>query len=99
MKLGATSISVVSDGTFLLDGGSVFGQVPKAIWEQQMKPDRRNRIRLGLNCLLIQTPSREHPRRCRRGVQTDRQVSRRVRAKWKQTAKGSQEGGIDGPGP
>lgn len=57
VKLGATSISVVSDGTFLLDGGSVFGQIPKAIWEQQVKPDRKNRIRLGLNCLLIQTPS------------------------------------------
>ena len=48
---------MVSDGTFLLDGGSVFGQVPKALWEQQIKPDRKNRVRLGLNCLLIQSPS------------------------------------------
>jgi glyoxylase-like metal-dependent hydrolase (beta-lactamase superfamily II) len=56
MNLGTTSIDIVSDGTFLLDGGCVFGQIPKAQWEQQVKPDRRNRIRLGLNCLLIQTP-------------------------------------------
>ena len=56
MKLGATSVNIVSDGTFLLDGGVVFGQVPKAYWELQMKPDRKNRIRMGLNCLLIQTP-------------------------------------------
>ena len=57
MKLGNTTIDVVSDGTILLDGGAVFGQVPKALWELQMKPDRKNRVRMGLNCLLIQTPT------------------------------------------
>ena len=57
MKFGATSINIISDGTFLLDGGSVFGQVPKALWELHVKPDRKNLIRLGLNCLLMQTPS------------------------------------------
>jgi glyoxylase-like metal-dependent hydrolase (beta-lactamase superfamily II) len=57
VKFGATSVSIVSDGTLLLDGGSVFGQVPKSLWELHMKPDRKNRVRLGLNCLLIQTPS------------------------------------------
>jgi glyoxylase-like metal-dependent hydrolase (beta-lactamase superfamily II) len=56
MNLGTTSINIVSDGTLMLDGGSVFGQVPKAQWEIQVKPDRRNRIRMGLNCLLIQAP-------------------------------------------
>lgn len=57
MKLGGTSVDIISDGSFLLDGGAVFGQVPKAFWELQMKPDRKNRVRLGLNCLLIQTPT------------------------------------------
>ena len=57
MKLGATSVDIVSDGTFLLDGGAVFGQIPKALWELQMKPDRKNRVRMGLNCLLIQAPT------------------------------------------
>ncbi len=56
MNLGTTSVNIVSDGTYLLDGGSVFGQIPKTQWEPQVKPDRRNRIRLGLNCLVIQTP-------------------------------------------
>ena len=55
MNLGSTSVNVVSDGTLLLDGGSVFGQIPKAQWELMVKPDRKNRIRLSLNCLLIQT--------------------------------------------
>ena len=58
MPLGATSVNVVSDGTFLLDGGAMFGPVPKATWELNMKPDRKNRIRLGLNCLLIRTAGR-----------------------------------------
>lgn len=40
----------------MLDGGSIFGQVPKPKWEQYAKPDRRNRIRLALNCLVIVTP-------------------------------------------
>ena len=57
MTNGGTSVRIVSDGTFLLDGGAVFGQVPKTHWEANMKPDRRNRIRLGLNCLLVETPT------------------------------------------
>jgi len=30
--------------------------VPRVIWEREAKPDRKNRVRLGLNCLLVQTP-------------------------------------------
>lgn len=56
MNLGTSSVHVISDGTYLLDGGSIFGQVPKSQWEQYVKPDRRNRVRLALNCLVIQTP-------------------------------------------
>ena len=56
MNIGRFAVDIVTDGTLLLDGGSIFGAVPKAEWEQQLKPDRRNRVRLGLNCLLIQTP-------------------------------------------
>lgn len=54
MRAGKLSIRVISDGSFLLDGGALFGQVPKVIWEQKSKADRKNRVRLGLNCLLIQ---------------------------------------------
>ena len=58
MEFGNTAINVISDGTFLRDGGCVFGPVPKSRWELQVKPDRRNRVRLGLNCMLIQTPEK-----------------------------------------
>lgn len=55
MNLGKTEIDVISDGTYLMDGGCVFGQIPKSQWELHVKPDRRNRVRLGLNSLLIRT--------------------------------------------
>ena len=58
MDLGNTSIHVINDGSFLVDGGAVFGQIPKAQWERRVKPDRRNRIRLGLTTLLIKTPEK-----------------------------------------
>ena len=57
MQLGGTFVDVISDGTILIDGGSVFGQVPKSEWELYIKPDRKNRVRLGLNCLLIRSSS------------------------------------------
>lgn len=53
MKFGQLEIFLVSDGRFRLDGGAMFGVVPKTLWERQMTPDSRNRITLGLNCLLV----------------------------------------------
>ena len=55
MKLGAFEIHAISDGTFALDGGQMFGVVPKALWEKRIPADARNRIRLGLTCLLVRT--------------------------------------------
>ena len=52
----SVAVRLVSDGTFLLDGGPMFGSVPKILWEKNVKPDRKNRVRLGLNSLLIKTP-------------------------------------------
>ncbi|MEE8443453.1 MAG: MBL fold metallo-hydrolase [Dehalococcoidia bacterium] len=54
MKVDNSSLNILSDGNFKVDGGSIFGQVPKPLWEQLAVPDRKNRITLGLNCLLVQ---------------------------------------------
>ena len=54
MKAGSTAISLLSDGIIKFDGGAIFGQVPRVLWERFAPPDRQNRIRLGLNCLLVQ---------------------------------------------
>ena len=56
MRFGNVAVRVVSDGSFLLDGGPVFGIIPKTLWERAAKPDRKNRVRLGLNSMLIRTP-------------------------------------------
>jgi len=53
VKLGAFDIQPVTDGRFRLDGGAMFGVVPKSLWEKCCQPDEQNRISLGLNCLLI----------------------------------------------
>ena len=50
----STAVKILSDGVLKLDGGSVFGQVPKVAWESSVVTDRKNRIALGLNCLLLQ---------------------------------------------
>lgn len=55
LNLDHMEISVVTDGTFWLDGGTMFGIVPKIIWEKLAPPDTQNRIELGLNCLLIRS--------------------------------------------
>jgi glyoxylase-like metal-dependent hydrolase (beta-lactamase superfamily II) len=55
MKLGWFNIYALSDGTFALDGGQMFGVIPKALWEKKNAADSHNRIRLGLTCLLVQT--------------------------------------------
>jgi glyoxylase-like metal-dependent hydrolase (beta-lactamase superfamily II) len=47
------SVRSVSDGSFLLDGGAVFGPVPRSIWQKIAHPDRQSRVRLGLNSLLV----------------------------------------------
>jgi len=54
-KLGDFELHAVSDGMFKLDGGAMFGIVPKPVWEKVMPADDRNRIPLSLTCLLIRT--------------------------------------------
>lgn len=46
----------IQAGTIKFDGGVMFGHLPKALWAETVRPDSRNRIRFGLNCLLIQSP-------------------------------------------
>ncbi|HKV06052.1 MAG TPA: MBL fold metallo-hydrolase [Candidatus Acidoferrales bacterium] len=55
MKLGALEFHIVSAGHVLLDGGAMFGVIPRPIWEKKEPPDARNRITLSMNCLLIES--------------------------------------------
>lgn len=53
IRLGDIDIVTVSDGFFYLDGGAMFGVVPKTFWEKKAPPDDRNRIRMTMRCLLL----------------------------------------------
>ena len=53
LRLGDIEIVTVSDGFFYLDGGAMFGVIPKTFWEKAAPPDERNRIRMAMRCLLV----------------------------------------------
>jgi len=53
--LGDFELTVVSDGTYLLDGGAFFGVIPKTMWSKKVTPDEQNRLDVGLNSLLVRT--------------------------------------------
>jgi glyoxylase-like metal-dependent hydrolase (beta-lactamase superfamily II) len=56
-RLGDFDVYGLRDGFFYLDGGAMFGVVPKTLWEKKCPADAHNRIRMALNSLLIKTPS------------------------------------------
>ncbi|MEX2216535.1 MAG: MBL fold metallo-hydrolase [Phycisphaeraceae bacterium] len=58
IMLGDIKLQVISGGRFRLDGGAMFGLVPKPLWERKVAPDARNRIPLDTNCLLARVGGR-----------------------------------------
>ncbi len=55
ITLGTFEIFGLRDGFFYLDGGAMFGVVPKTLWEKLFPSDESNRIRMGLNSILIKS--------------------------------------------
>jgi glyoxylase-like metal-dependent hydrolase (beta-lactamase superfamily II) len=53
MHIGEMEIRYLDGGTFRLDGGAMFGVVPKVFWEKKSSPDERNRILMRANSLLV----------------------------------------------
>jgi glyoxylase-like metal-dependent hydrolase (beta-lactamase superfamily II) len=56
-KIGGLTVHAIQAGGQKLDGGAMFGVVPKPLWEKRIPADERNRIQLGMRCLLIEHPS------------------------------------------
>lgn len=54
-RLGGFTLHALESGMQALDGGAMFGVVPKPLWERRIPADARNRIPLGLRCLLVET--------------------------------------------
>jgi glyoxylase-like metal-dependent hydrolase (beta-lactamase superfamily II) len=53
MQIGPWDIRIISGGTFRLDGGAMFGTVPKVVWNKVYPADADNMILMATNCLLI----------------------------------------------
>lgn len=53
MHLGDIEVRHLDGGKFWLDGGSMFGIVPKTMWEKKMMPDERNRLPFATGSLLV----------------------------------------------
>jgi glyoxylase-like metal-dependent hydrolase (beta-lactamase superfamily II) len=56
VRLGALDLRIVRDAGFRLDGGAMFGVVPKVLWEKKFPADEKNRVALTTNCLLVRGP-------------------------------------------
>lgn len=56
MEFGEYKLDVINDGYVWLDGGAMFGVVPRPLWSRLIKPDGSNRIPLATNCLLLRGP-------------------------------------------
>jgi glyoxylase-like metal-dependent hydrolase (beta-lactamase superfamily II) len=56
-QLGSIRLHGIEAGVQQLDGGAMFGVVPKPLWEKRIPADARNRIPLALRCLLVEAPN------------------------------------------
>jgi glyoxylase-like metal-dependent hydrolase (beta-lactamase superfamily II) len=54
-QVGDFELIVCTDGTYRLDGGAMFGVVPKTLWQKRAQADDQNRILLGLNTAVVRT--------------------------------------------
>ena len=52
-RIGSIRIHALEAGTQRLDGGAMFGVVPRPLWEKRIAPDALNRIPLSMRCLLV----------------------------------------------
>ncbi len=55
--IGRWRVHGIQAGIQRLDGGAMFGVVPRTLWERKIKPDERHRILLGMRCLLVEHES------------------------------------------
>ena len=54
LTFGDLQLTMLHDGPFRLDGGAMFGVVPRPLWEKLTPPDERNRVQLAMRPLLVE---------------------------------------------
>jgi glyoxylase-like metal-dependent hydrolase (beta-lactamase superfamily II) len=57
MQFGDFRLEIIPDTEFRLDGGAMFGVVPRTLWSKVCPPDDQNRIRMNMNCVFLETNS------------------------------------------
>ena len=57
IHIGDIRLTFVSGGQLWIDGGNMFGVIPRLMWEKASPPDSQHRIRLDTNCVLVRTPN------------------------------------------
>src|SRR4029077_15203776 len=57
ITLGDFELTAVSDGIYHLDGGGMFGVVPKTLWERKLPADARNLVPFGLSSVVVRSAS------------------------------------------
>lgn len=55
ISVGDIRLTIVSGGQLWIDGGNMFGVIPRVLWERKSPPDEQHRIRLDTNCILVRT--------------------------------------------
>lgn len=55
MQFGNYRVEIIPDTEFRLDGGAMFGVVPRNLWSRVAPPDEQNRIRMNMNCVFVET--------------------------------------------
>ncbi len=56
ISIGDIQLTIVSGGRLRIDGGTMFGVIPRAMWGRKSPPDEQHRILLDTNCVLVDTP-------------------------------------------
>ena len=57
-KIASYTLHTIETGRLGLDGGAMFGVVPRPLWKRRIPPDERNRIPLNMRCLLLEGSDR-----------------------------------------
>lgn len=85
-NIGDVRVHLLRDGFYWTDAGAIFGIIPKPVWSRHDRPDRRGRIRLGVNCYLIQTR--------RQNIVVDAGLGNKLNAKWRDRYALRQDGAL-----
>jgi glyoxylase-like metal-dependent hydrolase (beta-lactamase superfamily II) len=55
IKVGNLELYPIETGRFMLDGGAMFGVVPKTLWSRQIPSDDKNRIPMAMRCMVVKS--------------------------------------------